>query len=64
MSTAVITRFFWPTEAPSTTAPERKPTRAPVFIGDAVIPCQGETLLLKLLRDQAMRELESDPPKK
>ncbi len=30
-----------------------KPMRAPVFIHDAVIPWRDETLLLKLLRDQA-----------
>ncbi|WP_170785172.1 hypothetical protein [Ruegeria lacuscaerulensis] len=37
----------------SATGPERKPLRAPVFIHDAVIPWRDETLLLKLLRDQA-----------
>ncbi|MEW2919047.1 hypothetical protein AB1A64_18425 [Ruegeria sp. ANG10] len=37
----------------SATAPERKPLRAPVFIHDAVTPWRDETLLLKLLRDQA-----------
>ncbi len=33
--------------------PPTKPMRAPVFINDAVIPWRDETLLLKLLRDQA-----------
>lgn len=36
----------------TTTGPP-KPMRAPVFIHDAVIPWRDETLLLKLLRDQA-----------
>jgi len=35
-----------------------KPKPAPVFIHDAVLPWQGETVLLKLLRDQAYRELD------
>lgn len=35
------------------TGPAPKPMRAPVFIHDAVIPWRDETLLLKLLRDQA-----------
>jgi len=39
------------------TAPT-KPRPAPVFIHDAVMPWQGETMLLKLLRDQAYRELD------
>ena len=40
-------------ETDATTGPEPKPLRAPVFIHDAVIPWRDETLLLKLLRDQA-----------
>lgn len=39
------------------TAPP-KPRPAPVFIHDAVMPWQGETVLLKLLRDQAYPELD------
>ncbi|WP_058282644.1 hypothetical protein [Ruegeria denitrificans] len=37
----------------SATGPERKIMRAPVFIHDAVTPWRDETLLLKLMRDQA-----------
>ncbi|WP_424831857.1 hypothetical protein [Ruegeria sp.] len=40
-------------DAETSTGPEPKPLRAPVFIHDAVIPWRDETLLLKLLRDQA-----------
>ncbi|UWR02666.1 hypothetical protein K3740_16720 [Ruegeria conchae] len=40
-------------DADTTTGPTTKPLRAPVFINDAVIPWRDETLLLKLLRDQA-----------
>lgn len=45
-------------DADVTPAPERKPMRAPVFIHDAVIPWRDETLLLKLLRDQAVDQDE------
>ncbi|KIC38682.1 hypothetical protein RA27_19890 [Ruegeria sp. ANG-R] len=46
---------FWvfSTDSDTTTGPPPKPMRAPVFIHDAVIPWRDETLLLKLLRDQA-----------
>ncbi|MBO9445818.1 hypothetical protein J7416_08305 [Ruegeria sp. R14_0] len=40
-------------DADTATGPEPKPMRAPVFIQDAVTPWGSETLLLKLLRDQA-----------
>ncbi len=40
-------------DADTTTGPPPKPMRASVFIHDAVIPWRDETLLLKLLRDQA-----------
>jgi hypothetical protein len=33
--------------------PEPFARRSPVFIHDAITPCLGETLLLKLLREQA-----------
>ncbi|RLJ99881.1 hypothetical protein [Ruegeria conchae] len=50
-----ITPPFWGflTDSDATTGPPTKPMRAPVFINDAVIPWRDETLLLKLLRDQA-----------
>jgi hypothetical protein len=49
---------FWrlPERAQSDTAPP-KPPAAPVFIGDAVMPFAGETLLLSLLRAQALRDI-------
>jgi len=37
----------------STTGPPPKPRRAPVFIHDAVTPWGSDTMLLKLLREQA-----------
>lgn len=40
-------------DAESDTGPPPKPRRAPVFIHDAVTPWGHETMLLKLLRDQA-----------
>lgn len=45
-------------EADATPAPERKPMRAPVFINDALTPWGHETLLLKLMRDQAADQEE------
>ncbi|SLN46334.1 hypothetical protein [Ruegeria meonggei] len=46
---------FWAVKPQSdtSTGPPPKPRRAPVFIHDAVTPWGHETLLLKLLRDQA-----------
>ena len=42
---------FWTAPAKDRTAPEPPRKRpAPVFIGDAVQPWQGETMLLALLR--------------
>ncbi len=50
-----ITPPLWTfsTDSDTATGPPNKPLRAPVFINDAVIPWRDETLLLKLLRDQA-----------
>lgn len=48
---------FWgavATAEAQTAPPRRKP--APLFIGDAVQPFGGETLLLTLLREEAMRD--------
>lgn len=42
----------------TTTAPEPRPLRAPVFVQDAVMPWQGETLLLALLRQQVQDQDE------
>ncbi|WP_170411649.1 hypothetical protein [Ruegeria atlantica] len=46
---------FWTLskDADTATGPEPKPMRAPVFIHDAVTPWGSETMLLKLLREQA-----------
>ncbi len=47
-----LTAFWTPTEKSRTvTAPPRK-RPAPIFIGDAVQPWAGETLLLAILRDE------------
>jgi hypothetical protein len=53
---------FWARAAKDSarTAPNRTRHRAPVFIGDAVVPWRGETLLLALLREQALRELDPE----
>ncbi|SDX30014.1 hypothetical protein SAMN05444358_104205 [Ruegeria halocynthiae] len=50
-----ITPLLWAfsQDGDATTGPPPKPMHAPVFIHDAVIPWRDETLLLKLLRDQA-----------
>lgn len=40
-------------EARATSGPERQPRPAPVFIQDAITLWGPDTLLLKLLRDQA-----------
>ncbi len=50
-----LTPSIWASSqvAAADTGPERKPMRAPIFIHDAVTPWGAETLLLKLLRDQA-----------
>ncbi|WP_282152281.1 hypothetical protein [Ruegeria atlantica] len=49
------TSLFWThSQAAEThTGPAPKPLRAPVFIHDAITPWGTETLLLKLLREQA-----------
>ncbi|WP_170755222.1 hypothetical protein [Ruegeria lacuscaerulensis] len=59
MDRALTPPFWAPSQdADTSTSPERKPLRAPVFIHDAVIPWRDETLLLKLLRDQALDQDE------
>ncbi|WP_420585762.1 hypothetical protein [Ruegeria sp.] len=45
-------------DSDTATGPERKPMRAPIFIHDAMTPWGQETLLLKLLRDQAIDQDE------
>ncbi|WP_170762778.1 hypothetical protein [Ruegeria lacuscaerulensis] len=51
----VLTPPIWTVsqDAGAATGPERKLLRAPVFIHDAITPWGQETLLLKLLREQA-----------
>ncbi|WP_170571503.1 hypothetical protein [Ruegeria atlantica] len=51
---------FWTSsrDSDAATGPGRKPLRAPVFIHDAVTPWRQETLLLKLMRDQAVDQDE------
>ena len=52
---------FWPEDISEKVATETPKRRAsPVFIYDAVQPWAGETLLLALLRDAAVRDLK-DP---
>ena len=50
-----LTPSIWASSqvAAADTGPERTPMRAPIFIHDVVTPWGAETLLLKLLRDQA-----------
>lgn len=44
----------------ATTGPDNRKRRAPVFIHDAVTPWGGETLLLSLLRQQALDAQDDD----
>ncbi|MCX8953265.1 hypothetical protein OU790_07440 [Ruegeria sp. NA] len=50
-----LTPFVWTVsrDAEVMAKPDPKPLRAPVFIHDAVTPWGAETMLLKLLREQA-----------
>lgn len=51
--------FFWsvPLASDTTLKPLVK-RHPPIFIGDAVQPFAGETLLLTLLREAALRDLD------
>jgi len=49
-----------PTPQARTALPVKR--RPPVFIHDAVTPCNGETLLLTLLRPKALSDNEADQP--
>ena len=54
MDRALTPPLWTPSDAAEThTGPAPKPLRAPVFIHDAITPWGSETLLLKLLREQA-----------
>ncbi|WP_170593267.1 hypothetical protein [Ruegeria arenilitoris] len=55
-----FSRPLWPVrfEAQATSGPEPQPRPAPVFIQDAVTPWGPDTILLKLLRDQAADQEE------
>ncbi|WP_170391266.1 hypothetical protein [Ruegeria arenilitoris] len=55
-----LSRPLWPArfEAQATSGPEPQPRPAPVLIQDAVTPWGPDTLLLKLLRDQAADQEE------
>ncbi|WP_298851807.1 hypothetical protein [uncultured Ruegeria sp.] len=55
-----LTPFVWTfsSDAEVKTGPEFKPMRSPVFIHDAVTPWGAETMLLKLLREQAADQEE------
>ncbi len=50
---------FWQWLAPAQrsaearTGGEQKPRPGPIFIGDAVVPWKGSTLLLEILREDA-----------
>ena len=51
--------YFWSLPfAPDTTSEPPVKRHPPVFIGDAVQPWAGETLLLTLLREAALRDLD------
>lgn len=52
---------FWASPAREDTVPEppkKRPT--PLFIGDAVQPWGGETMLLSILRREVLRQIEDD----
>lgn len=56
---ATARAFFWPVPPAADTAPEPTTERhPPVFIGDAVQPWAGETVLLAILREAALRDLD------
>jgi hypothetical protein len=58
MLTATLSHF-WPAPARAATTPEPPRKRlTPIFIGDAVQPWAGETMLLAILRQDA----EGDDP--
>lgn len=67
MSTAALMNGiglpFWSRtgQALSVTAPPRR-VAPPVLIHDAITPWNGETMLLSLLRAQALADLEDQPP--
>ncbi|WP_171101617.1 MULTISPECIES: hypothetical protein [unclassified Ruegeria] len=59
MDRALTPPFWVPAQkTEAATGPEPKPRRAPVFIHDAVTPWGAETMLLKVLRDQALDQDE------
>ena len=58
MTSATLTGDLFPTRPVTRDRPAPWKLRAPVFIQDAITPWNGETLLLTLLRAQA---LEDDP---
>ena len=49
-------------EANTATGPDLKKRPGPIFIHDAVIPWQQETLLLSILRRQAADVADDDQP--
>ena len=50
---------FWPAAPRADAVPDKPRKRPPpIFIGDAVQPWAGETLLLTLLREAALRDLD------
>ena len=55
-----ITPSYWAftQNTDTATGPPPKPVRAPVFIHDAVTPWGGETMLLKLWREQSADQEE------
>jgi len=64
MDQAILRPSLWTSARPEPreiTAPERTARRGPVFIQDAVTPWGGETLLLSLLRAQALADLDDQP---
>ncbi|MEX0338029.1 MAG: hypothetical protein AB3N11_03215 [Arenibacterium sp.] len=65
MLAAVFNPFaFFASDRPvdqAATGPDLPKRHGPVFIHDAVIPWQGETLLLSLLRAQALEEDDDTP---
>ena len=54
------TRFYFWSQVPVVDTVTEPPVKShpPVFIGDAVQPWAGETRLLKILRDAALRDLD------
>ena len=64
MSTATqsgIWQWLVGPQAQARTGPERKPRHGPIFINDVVVPWNGSTMLLEILRAERRDPDDPDP---